>query len=150
MKSDDATMTVSSSISVRSALPAAVSEAAIAAHWAELKAGTAGDAAFPDYVLQALASVDAAGTETWVPLVDGYRSVQKQLKIRLLRASAAVHDMTMLVYRGTSSAAIGAMHHTQAVELADGVNALGFRIDAKPTGGEWDYVDFVRLKVIAD
>ena len=123
------------------------SEAALAAHWAEFETNKAGDGVFPKYALEAMAGVDDTGTETWVPLVDGYQSTQKQLKIRL-RDPSNVDDVAIEVFPGTSSTPLAGWNSTQTVELKDGNNDLGILVDfSRPADTKWRYVDFVRVGV---
>ncbi len=125
----------------------AASEAALDAHWAKFENGTAGDAVFPRYELEALAGVDETGTEIWVPLVDGYTSQEKQLKIRL-RDPANANDVAIRVFPGTSSTPLGPLSAEQTIDLKDGDTPLGIEIDfSKPTDTKWRYVDFVRVTV---
>ena len=123
-------------------------EAALAKDWADFENNKAGDAVFPKYALEALAGTDAAGTETWVPLVDGYTSQEKQLKIRL-RDPTNANDVTMRVYDGTSTTVLGAWNAVQTINLKDGDTPLGIAIYfSKPQWSAWGYVDFVRLNVV--
>ena len=112
----------------------ASSEAGIAVHWAELEAGTAGDTRFPGYVLEARAGTDEAGADAWVPLVDGYRTTERRLTIRLRDPSGAT-PVAMAVYRGTSSTQTGPVGATQTLDLVDGPNRVrhpGGRAEVRP------------------
>ena len=123
------------------------SEPAIATHWAEFEAGTAGDGVFPEYTLEALAGTDTDGTESWVPLVDGYQTAKSELKIRLRDPSNA-NLVAMQVFPGTSSTPLGNWGSTQTIQLEDGVNDLGINVVfAEREGPAYEYVDFVRLTV---
>jgi hypothetical protein len=125
----------------------AATEARIAAHWTEFQNGTAGDAVFPTYALEALAGTDEAGAETWVPLVDGYASPDKQLRIRVRDPSSA-NDVAIKVFPGTSATPLGGFAAEQTISLQDGDTPLGIQVDfSKPADTQWRYVDFVRLTV---
>jgi hypothetical protein len=133
---------------------------ALSADWAAFDAGTIGDGTFPGYALEALAK-DAQGQDVWVPLVDGYRTADKQLRVRL-RDPQDADDARMRVYRGTSSTPAGTaimpasgsstiatpQQRQVTIDLTDGENPLGFLEEgSKPAWDSWKYVDFVRLTV---
>ncbi len=123
------------------------SEAALAARWAEFEDNKAGDVLFPKYELEALAGVDEAGTEVWVPLVDGYTSQDKQLKIRV-RDPANANSVAIKVFPGTSTTPLGDFAAEQTVDLKDGDTPLGIQVDfAKPGWTSWEYVDFARVTI---
>ena len=123
------------------------SEAQLAAHWSEFEQNKAGDAVFPKYELEALAGVDEAGAEVWVPLVDGHASLDRQLKIRV-RDPANANHVAIKVFPGTSSTPLGRFAAQQTVDLKDGDTPIGIQVDfAKPGWNSWEYVDFVRVTI---
>jgi hypothetical protein len=122
----------------------AATEAALAAHWTEFEKNAAGNGVFPPYALEAR-ETDAAGVETWVPLVNGYGSPERQITIRV-RDPANINDVALKVFPGTSSTPLGDFAARQTIDLGDGDTALGIQVDfSKPTDTQWRYVDFVRL-----
>ncbi len=124
------------------------SSAAISAHWAEFEAGTAGNAIFPNYDLEALAGVDADGNDVWAPLVDGYQTAEKQLTIRI-SDPRKVDDVRMKVYRATSSTLAAPAGEQVTIELKDGENPLGILEQGSKQGWKyWEYDNFVRLNVV--
>jgi len=119
----------------------------IGQRWAEFDASTIGNGTFPAYSLEALAGKDAQGKDIWAPLVDGYRTTEKRLTLRL-RGPAAPNDVMMRIWRGTSTANPSPWGALLTIDLEDGDNPLGIA-EIGRVGDRWNYVDFVRLTVTA-
>ncbi len=135
----------------------AAREAQLAARWAEFQNNAAGDAVFPVPEIDVLAGLDAAGKEVWVPLVDGYRTPEKKLTVRILKLPDGTAT-TLRIYRGTSSTPARPMAWKQTIDLDEGANPLGFfalgRVPpAAPKPGKpapqasWEFINFIRLTV---
>ena len=124
------------------------SEASVAAHWSEFEAGTAGDAVFPKYNIQALAGKDAQGKEVWAPLVDGYKTTEKKLDIRI-RGVAPGHelDMFLTAFAGTSSKRLGPRVHLRDARPGRWRQRLRLLGTQALKDQKLRYVDFVRLTV---
>jgi hypothetical protein len=118
------------------------SEAALAADWAALTAGTSGDGLYPAYTL----SVRTAGTnESWVELSDGYRTDAAAITV----AVTLPQKVSYYAYRGTKL-----LPPTGDIALDEGVNELGFNIvgevvnnNVVPPEVAWKYIDFQRFNV---
>jgi hypothetical protein len=119
----------------------------LADDWAAFDDGKIGNGIFPVYSLEALAGKDAQGQDVWVPLVDGYQMASSELTLRI----QGVSDYTRLtLYSGTSSTPVAPAKGTITIQLKGGENPLGiYEEGAKPPGNDFEYVDFVRLTVIA-
>ena len=117
----------------------------IGQRWAEFDAGTIGDGTFPGLRLEALAGKDAKGKDVWVPLVDGYRTPEKKLTVRL-RDPAAVSAIKMRIWRGTSTTKPSPWGARLTIDLEDGDNPLGIA-ELRMADAKWTYVDFQRLTV---
>ena len=129
----------------------------LAADWAAFDAGTIGNGVFPAYALQALAGKDLGGQDVWVPLVDGYRTSEKQLTVRMLDPKGTDY-MQMDIYRGTNpdfEKSVSGLSADLQIELTDGDNPLGIYEEGATPASPTDpvttaYVDFVRLNVILE
>jgi hypothetical protein len=132
---------------IYAAKTALVDWSTLAADWAALDAGTVGDDVFPDYVLETLADEDENGNSVWVPLVDGYRTTDQTLAIRL---SDPLHTgaTSMDIYLGTSTTPISSSVQQVPVDLKPGDNPLGIYITGSKAGLPVGFVDFVRLNVV--
>ena len=117
----------------------------IGQRWAEFDAGTIGDGTFPGLRLEALAGKDANGKDVWAPLVDGYRTTEKKLTVRL-RDPAALNGITMRIWRGTSTTKPSPWGPRLTIDLEDGDNPLGIA-ELRMADAKWTYVDFQRLSV---
>ncbi len=124
---------------------AARTEAAIAARWAELEAGTAGDTVFPDYHLQAAVGEDADGWIVWAPLTDGFRTDQETLLIQLPNLDDGA-EAAMAVYRDSVRIPGSVWDWEQDLPLEPGDNKLGISIYGR-VDGRLKYVDFIRLTI---
>jgi len=118
---------------------------AIGQRWAEFDAGTIGDGTFPGLLLEALAGKDARGKDVWAPLVDGYRTTEKKLTVRL-RDPSAPGSVTMRIWRGASTSKSSPWGSTLTIDLEDGDNPLGIA-EFRMADTKWKYVDFRRLTV---
>ena len=142
---------------VYKAKSAVVDWPALSADWAAFDAGTIGTGVFPAYALQALAGKDPGGQDVWVPLVDGYRTSEKQMTVRMLDPKGTDY-MHMAVYRGTASdfeKSVSAPSPDLQIELNDGDNPLGIYEEGGTPASPNDavttmYVDFVRLTVVLE
>jgi hypothetical protein len=135
----------------------AASEKQLAAHWAEFQNNAAGDAVFPVPNIQVLAGKDAAGKEVWAPLVDGYRTAEKKLTLKILKLTDG-RNSALRIYRGTSSTPINPLSWKQTIDLEDGANKLGIFVlgrippaapapGAPPPQASWEFINFLRLTV---
>jgi hypothetical protein len=135
----------------------AASEKQLAAHWAEFQNNAAGDAVFPVPTIQVLAGKDAAGKEVWAPLVDGYRTAEKKLTVKILKLTDG-RSSALRFYRGTSTTPIGPLSWKQTIDLEGGANKLGILVlgrvpPAAPEPGKpapqstWEFINFLRLTV---
>lgn len=122
--------------------------AAIAARWAELEAGAAGDSVFPGYTLQVSDRQDADGRPVWVPLADGFVTDQATVSIQLPNLDDGARATTA-VYRDAARVPGGVWDWAQELALDPGDNDFGLSIYARIDGG-WKYVDFVRLTITRD
>jgi len=126
----------------------AAADATIAALWAEYQSKTAGDSIFPKYDLEALAGTDEQGDNVWAPLVDGYRTSEDKLTVRLSDPRGR-DGVLMTVYSGTSSNEAASPGDEVTVDLKEGQNPFGiFEEGHAPGATAWSYVDFVRLTVV--
>jgi hypothetical protein len=125
-------------------------DAVISGLWAEFQSKTAGDALFPRYDLEALTGTDQQGQEVWAPLVDGYRTSEDKLTVRLRDPRVQnADDVLLKVYRGTSDTPAVPANDRVTIELAEGHNALGFLEEGRRNGAAaWSYVNFLRLDVV--
>lgn len=127
---------------------ASTSDAAVAAHWAEFQAGTVGVGRFPEYDLEALAGKDEQGQDVWAPLVDGYRTSDEKLTVRVSDA-AGTNNVMMKLYLDTWATPAAPAGRQVTIDLKDGKNPLGILEEGRPGAGVgWRYVDFVRLNVV--
>lgn len=126
-----------------------VSEATVAAHWAEFESDRAGDAVFPGYNLLVASGKDADGKPVFVPLTNEFTTAEPSVEIEV----GALYDGSvsrLYTYRGTSSTPIVARpHFKETLNLEPGENAFGFAIWGRKGNGI-EYVDFVRLTIIRD
>jgi hypothetical protein len=127
---------------VYKAKTALVDWATLGADWAAFDAGTIGDGIFPEYRLEA---ADQNGN--FVPLVDGFRTANPTLAIRLVDTQHKGVER-MVIYPGTSADYMVDGPSQFSVELKEGSNPLGILIQGSKTGGQDSWVDFVRLTVI--
>jgi hypothetical protein len=127
-----------------------MADAVIAAQWAQFQSKTAGDTMFPKYDLEALAGTDEQGQEVWAPLVDGYRTSDSTLRVRLSDPGSPVADnVLMQVFRGTSGEPAVPNGHDVTVNLTSGHNPLGFlEVGRADHHVPWQYVNFLRLDVV--
>ena len=138
---------------VYKAKTAAVDWSALAADWAAFDAGTIGNGVFPSYDLEALAGKDLQDEDVWVPLIDGYRTADKQLTIRLSDPTNA-DKVEVTIYRGTASEGDSSISLSSSLEvqidLDEGDNPLGILEEGAKANAAYEYVNFVRLNVIFD
>ena len=132
---------------VYKAKTALVDWSALTDDWLAFDDDKIGVGRFPVYSLEALAGKDAQGQDVWVPLADGYQMASSELTLRI----QGVSDYTRLtLYSGTSSTPVAPAKGTITIQLKEGENPLGiYEEGAKPPGNDFEYVDFVRLTVIA-
>ena len=126
---------------VYKAKTALVDWATLGADWAAFDAGTIGDSLFPKYSLEAK---DQNGN--FVPLVDGFRTANRTLAIRLVDTQQK--GLTrMVIYPGTSADPwVDAPNDTE-IDLEAGSNPLGFLIKGNKPNDPLSWVDFVRLTI---
>jgi hypothetical protein len=126
----------------------AAADATIAALWAEYQSKTAGDSIFPKYDLEALAGTDDQGDNVWAPLVDGYRTSDDTLTVRLSDPHGR-DGVLMTIYTGTSSNEAASPGDEVTIDLKEGQNPFGiFEEGHEPDATAWSYVNFVRLTVV--
>jgi hypothetical protein len=121
----------------------------VAADWASLDAGTVGDDVFPHYVLETVSGQDENGDDVWVPLVDGYRTANPTLMIRLSDPDQS-GAVSMDIYFGTSSKPVKTGVLQTWVDLKAGDNPLGIYVAGSKSGLPVGFVDFVRLNVVVE
>jgi hypothetical protein len=127
---------------IYAAMTAFVDWPTLAADWAAFDAGTIGDSLFPAYRLEAM---DA--NNKWVPLVDGFRTANPALPVRVVDTQhKGVANMS--IYFGTSDELIRAQAVQTSIDLEEGSNPLGFLIQGNKPGDPLSWIDFVRLTVI--
>lgn len=126
--------------------PARVSDASIATHWGEYKAGQAGVYAFPDYDLE-VGTKDAQGHLWWQPLDGDYEATASTITIRITDPRSK--DNTAIgVYYGTSSVLAVPLGPQIELKLTPGANPVGImEWGAKPGWKKYKYVNFVRLNI---
>ena len=127
---------------IYAAMTAFVDWPTLAADWAAFDAGTIGDGQFPEYRLEAK---DASNK--WVPLVDGFRTANPTLALRLVDIQNK-GVTRMRIYLGTSADWKVDAPSDVSIDLEQGSNPLGFLIQGNKPGNDLAWVDFVRLTVI--
>jgi len=109
----------------------------IATHWAELKAGTVGNAYFPGYTIE---DRNAAGTMT----AQGYMLPQPFISFKITPNSG---HLGFQVYRDGSPLTPDKTGANWKYPLNPGLNKIGIYIDGK-VGDDWKYVNFEHINVI--
>jgi hypothetical protein len=129
---------------------ASMADAAVAAAWGTLNAGTVGDAEFPAYTVQVETGTDAAGSPVWAPLADGYAAAGASVNVRL--AAPGNQPLSMKVYQGTSSADLGVWSWRWTLPLVSGDNVFGFYVVGDVSSGpgprDMRFVDFRRFTIV--
>jgi hypothetical protein len=129
----------------------AAADAVIATNWADFQNKTAGNTAFPKYTLEALAGKDAGDQDVWVPLVDGYRTSDEKLTVRVSHPGGGSNNNNVMtkIYRGTSDTPATPGGRRVTLDLADGDNPLGILEEGRRDNhAAWGYANFVRLTVV--
>ncbi|MFN8630599.1 MAG: hypothetical protein U0838_09855 [Chloroflexota bacterium] len=120
---------------------ASAADSAVAAEWAKLEAGKAGDDVFPSLPLEYVSGVDELGDDVWSPLPATLTTDQAELRVRIVGTPAGSR---LGGYAGAKR--IQQTTGEVAVPLKDGANDVGLsEFGAK--NGSWKYVDFVRVAV---
>ena len=114
---------------------ASASDAAISRHWAEVKDKTIGNDIFPAYGLEAWKGVDKDGKDIWVPLIDGYKTPDPTLRIRLV-PPAEGDKATMAVFRDAEEKPSTGWGLEQKIDLEEGPNQIGV-YELGAAGGKW-------------
>lgn len=96
--------------------------------WKKTNDGTIGMGTFPAYELMVM-TADAQGNTVYVPLVDGYKTTESKLKIKI--ASSSFQGRIKIYAEDQSLSAAGENDGTIEYSINDGDNTLVFLVDAQ-------------------